>query len=747
MQVVLSAPPAAAPVSAAPSAFSPAVAGDENASFAFVLDSSSGHAAPAAAQPSISPSAPAAAVSSEPRVGTEPDPTEEPSPDQIAALWTEGLFLPPPPLLESLPESSPPESSASAPETGPADAPAGANTSLPGEARVEAPPPDAFGRSASVPAVAVLNNVRPALVRPERFNPRPLSPDKQAHAEVGPHGAAPAELSGPETSTAVPTEVAPVAAADVPRAAWATANAVRLAQPDHAGLKAATTAISAETIPAVADTASAAAPAMGAEAIPGDLLRASGPTRGAGAGVELPPTSEAAVQTASVAATALLGGATDQVEAAAVSPVSVPQPGSPSRNSDPLARGEAVSRVPTSGRARSIGVPSAPGLRVTVQSAETNSASPAPMPVVVSAPAADPMAAALASPVVAAPTLAQVLVENGQNRGPRGATTPGEPVSANPASAATPALVDDFGLPAPTVAAHGVASDVAANGTTETAGAAVTLPRVARENLAVGRGRAGAVNGGEVAASSRRNFLSVEQQGVGEEGERVGTGVAKEAQPMSSHAPVLPPAATPALAASEPAAAVVTGTGAASASIDRHNAEPAQVRSTAAAAVTAMVDAAERMQQAGRNHVELRIQTPGDAGVQVHLRWHDGVVEAKFVAQTPELQQALSREWAQISPRMEDKGLKFSEPSFEHRDQSGQSSAQNAFSFDQQRHSSRGQGQAEDSVFALPALKATASTAVARGTSVTTGARVVVPNTSTSVTPNPADARALRAWA
>ena len=214
---------------------------------------------------------------------------------------------------------------------------------------------------------------------------------------------------------------------------------------------------------------------------------------------------------------------------------------------------------------------------------------------------------------------------------------------------------------------------------------------------------------------------------------------------MSAHTPVLPPAATSALEIDEPAAATVVGTGAANSSSGRVVAETIHVRSTAAAVVRETVEAAERAQQTGRNHVELRVQTSDDESLRVHLRWHDGVVHARFVTHSTELQQALSREWDLAAPRMAEKGLKFGEASFEQRDQQGQSSSQNAFSFDQQRHSSRGQGQAfahaEEQKFTLPS--AVPAVGAARQRSSAASAEAAPAPVTTSNT----DVRNLRAWA
>lgn len=215
---------------------------------------------------------------------------------------------------------------------------------------------------------------------------------------------------------------------------------------------------------------------------------------------------------------------------------------------------------------------------------------------------------------------------------------------------------------------------------------------------------------------------------------------------MSAHATVLPTSADTPLDTSEPVAAALPNAASTANAQGRLAHEPVEVRSTAAAAVRETIEAAERAQQSGRNQLDLRLQTSNDETLRVHLRWHDGVVHAKFVSQTTELQQALSREWDHQAPRMADKGIKFGETSFEQRDQSsGQSSSQNAFSFEQQRHPSRGHGQdfnqADERTFVLPTGAAKTASLARPAKSAT----VAVSSVSTS-SPT-ADARNLRAWA
>ncbi len=170
-------------------------------------------------------------------------------------------------------------------------------------------------------------------------------------------------------------------------------------------------------------------------------------------------------------------------------------------------------------------------------------------------------------------------------------------------------------------------------------------------------------------------------------------------------------------------------------------------RSQAAVVVRETIEAAEKMQEAGRNHLELRVQTGSDESLRIHLRWSDGVLHARFVTQTNEMQQALSHEWEHVAPRMAEKGLKFGEASFEQRhDQPGQSAGQNAFGFEhQQRQSARGQGRSFELLEEFSGNRAITATGAAMGNRGTTGAK-----SDREAPPLPAVAverRNLSAWA
>jgi flagellar hook-length control protein FliK len=213
---------------------------------------------------------------------------------------------------------------------------------------------------------------------------------------------------------------------------------------------------------------------------------------------------------------------------------------------------------------------------------------------------------------------------------------------------------------------------------------------------------------------------------------------------MTAHAQVLPTVTPTALEAGEVAPALGgAAVGANTAVSGRHVVEAGTAHTAAVDAVRETLEAAERAQQTGRNHVELRLQTSGDESLRVHLRLQDGVVHAKFVTETNELRQALSREWDLLAPRLAERGMKFGETSFENRDQSGQSMAQNAFTSGQQRQQSHNQsnGRAEDFASFLSAPAASTTTA-SRRSSAATPATAAIPAST-----NDAEARGLRAWA
>jgi hypothetical protein len=379
-----------------------------------------------------------------------------------------------------------------------------------------------------------------------------------------------------------------------------------------------------------------------------------------------------------------------------------------------------------------------PGLRVSMKTAEA-----AAQPAASSTTGEGEPAVPAASPVVAAPTLAQMLVESSRGRTPRGSFSQAAMPTAEPAVTDSMGGVEDAAPGTPALE-PGDAASATFPVTREEKNAAPVL-HTARENLALTNGKSLKPAAGELAGTPRQNFLSVEQQEVGEGGGFVGTSSAKDSQPMTAHAQVMPTAtpstldasvAVPALANRAETTAMATGGSVA---------ESAAARADAVDAVRETLEAAERAQQTGRNHVELRLQTSGSESLRVHLRLQDGVVHAKFVTQSNELQQALSREWDLLAPRLAERGIKFGETSFENRDQSGQSTAQNAFTSGQQRQHTHDQGQAyqqaEERAFSLPSPTATTTTA-SRRSPVAMSAIAATPASL-----NTAEARSLRAWA
>jgi len=215
---------------------------------------------------------------------------------------------------------------------------------------------------------------------------------------------------------------------------------------------------------------------------------------------------------------------------------------------------------------------------------------------------------------------------------------------------------------------------------------------------------------------------------------------------MPANATELPPA-THALSSDEPVVATVgAATDTSAAGTARVVAETGPARSVAAETIRQLQEVAARARETGRNQVDFQVRTPDDESLRVNLRWHDGVVHARFVSESAELQQALSREWALAAPRLAEKGLKFDQPSFEHHERSDhQSSAQDGFSFAQNRHSSRGQDRSFE--FAGPSGGASTAPVAAAHSSIPHGSGAQPPERALPL-PRPATgATNLRAWA
>ncbi len=223
----------------------------------------------------------------------------------------------------------------------------------------------------------------------------------------------------------------------------------------------------------------------------------------------------------------------------------------------------------------------------------------------------------------------------------------------------------------------------------------------------------------------------------------LGTGIANRTHPMTASTPVLP-SADAALDTFELPAVAAQASGGATGTALKPPAEVAATRSFAAAAVREVMDVAEKAQETGRTHVELRLETKDNESLRIHLNWRDGVVHAKFVTQTSDMQRALSREWETLAPKLVERGLKFSEPSFERNGQQPeQQPGQSASSFEQPRQHSRGRSADADErqSFNLP------STAAVKSAAATS--RRAAPRAPATATPSSAlaDARGLRVWA
>ena len=407
---------------------------------------------------------------------------------------------------------------------------------------------------------------------------------------------------------------------------------------------------------------------------------------------------------------------------------------------------------------RTIDQARATGAQVALQNsnvARSNAAAPVTMP----APAdgAAFVGSSLANPMLTSPTLAQVLVETGAVSTPKMA----QPAAGKTPTVAAPVVVGTPIPAAPTLPATAVVPSAPERGvamlnTPDRAAAeapvepmpgdttpSAELPvRGLREILAATPVRTGRFDSPTTKATNPQNFLPVDKQRVGEPDGEVGTSGAKRAQSMPLHAPASS-FADAALETFELPGAAAPAASVATAASAKPAADPAGSRSTAAAAVREVMNIAEKAQEAGRTHLELRLPTQDNEGLRVHLDWRDGVVHARFVSPNTELQRALSREWETEAPRFAEKGLKFSEPSFERNGHhSDQQSAQTGFTSDQQRNRSRGQTGGEDDLpeFALP-------TAPAQGSASARSIRAAASTPTTVNTSVPADTRGLRVWA
>lgn len=359
-----------------------------------------------------------------------------------------------------------------------------------------------------------------------------------------------------------------------------------------------------------------------------------------------------------------------------------------------------------------------------------------------------------AAVVTAVPTLAQMLVElapaprvtNGRARETVNA-------AADPFAGQFPAdgEVETITLELP---AFAVAAPQATAGTTAGAGSAAALVEraataaatpatgetPAREIPAAGRGKNSPVRWNGEGKPESKNFLSVDEPKVAERVEGLGTRIAERVATMAtktllSAAPeesreLLPTVSSlTAMNRNERSA-----TGAAPA------AENPQVRNYAAAAVKEVLAAAEKLVPP-KTSIELRLQAFDQENLRIQLVWREGTIHARFVTETPELQQALTREWESSTGRFAEKGLKFGDASFEQRESGAHSGGSNA-AYSQEQHGRRGRSYVDRDFpeFALPSFL---SGVTGRAASVP----VDLPSLGGALQPNLAAARGLRVWA
>lgn len=259
-----------------------------------------------------------------------------------------------------------------------------------------------------------------------------------------------------------------------------------------------------------------------------------------------------------------------------------------------------------------------------------------------------------------------------------------------------------------------------------------------REIPSASRGKIVPVGPRAEAVAERKNLQVADEQRVTTSLPRLGTGVAEKVPTMPAHA--LPTTPNELLKDFLPTVQVAQGSNSASRanSHETAGAESTQLRSYAASTVKEVVAAAERLVPP-RTTVELRLQAFEQENVRVQLIWREGTIHARFITETPELQQALTHEWANSSGRFAEKGLKFGEATFEQRDHHHQASG-NAYSQEQHGRHRRQYADREFPEFALPSFL---SAVTGRAASVP----VDLPSMSGALHPLTNSQRGLRAWA
>lgn len=275
--------------------------------------------------------------------------------------------------------------------------------------------------------------------------------------------------------------------------------------------------------------------------------------------------------------------------------------------------------------------------------------------------------------------------------------------------------------------------------------------RDAREILAVSAGRNAAATRGAGRMTDGEKFQSTDAQELVRASEQTGTRAAKSGENMSAQTTaMLAERKLPDVSSWESGLRPVMelmagGGGRASGAEATRGTDLGTVRSFAAASVRELLDAVERSREGTNTRFELKLQTRDNEEVSVRVQWREGVVHAQFVTRTPELRDALAREWQAVSPTLAEKGIRFAEPTFEQRDSGGSAQSQAGSSFGQQERQSSSSSDTEQGTGESLSFGTRLAAARQRGTSPTAGTISSVVTESAAL--GTASSGSLRAWA
>jgi hypothetical protein len=106
-----------------------------------------------------------------------------------------------------------------------------------------------------------------------------------------------------------------------------------------------------------------------------------------------------------------------------------------------------------------------------------------------------------------------------------------------------------------------------------------------------------------------------------------------------------------------------------------HSSSPAN---QAAAIFKTLPPEFEKLQQSGRNNIQLDVQVSDQESVRIRLTLRAGELHSTIITESPELRDALQKSWPDFAQQSRDRGYRLSDPNFQQSFQNNDSAGENA---------------------------------------------------------------------